>query len=230
MHSSYGAKGVTREQETPEHKKMRHEVTAKAGQVRPVQMYAMAKNCLGCHAVPNEALVNKAGHKDGSANFELSSWVSGDVAHNLFIDPKVNAAAPSLWMAETHRQPAERKRMLYVLGKMADLEVSLRNLAAAKEDGAYSQAMANRAKAAAGNLDDIKDYVKELGAVGDAFKPIKLKLQTRKAAGCAAGSGRQGLPRTANGVVEKNHDGANLKDLDDLIPKMGNGPRYVPPK
>ena len=67
-----------------------------------------------------------------------------------------------------------RKRMLYVLGKIADLEVSLRNLAAAKEDGAYSQAMANRAKAAAGNLDDIKEIIKELDAVSTAFKQIKL--------------------------------------------------------
>lgn len=173
-HGSYGAKGVTREQEPPEHKKMRHEVVEKAGQIRPANMYALAKNCLGCHASPYESLLNKAGHKGGTGtDFELSSWVAGDVAHNLFLNPKVNALAPSLWMAETHRTAPERKRMLYVLGKMADLEVSLRNLAAAKEDGEYSAAMASRAKAAAGNLDELKEVVKELDAVATAFKPLK---------------------------------------------------------
>ena len=226
-HSSYGAKGLTREQETPEHKMMRHEVIDKAGQVRPARVYAMAKNCFGCHAVPNEALVNKAGHKDGSANFELSSWVSGDIAHNLFIDQKVNAQAPSLWMAETGRKPAERKRMLYVLGKMADLEVSLRNLAAAKEDGAYSQAMANRAKAAAGNLDDIKEIVPELVPVADAFKKIKLKLKPEQKDALLEVADKVAA---AAGAVEKTHDGTKLKDLDDVLPKMGNGPRYDPTK
>ena len=31
VHSSYGAEGLTREEETPEHKKMRHEAAEKAG-------------------------------------------------------------------------------------------------------------------------------------------------------------------------------------------------------
>ena len=227
QHGSYGANGLTREQETPEHKKMRHDAVEKAGLVRPARVYAMAKTCLGCHAVPNEQLVNHAGHKDGSANFELSSWLAGDVAHNLFMDPKENAPAPSLWTAETGRKPEERKRMLYVLGKMADLEVSLRNLAAAKEDGVYSQAMANRARLAAGCLDDIKEIVPELTPVADAFKKIKLKLKPHhkdallKAADAVA---------AAAAAVEKNHDGTKLKDLDDVLPRKGNGPRYAPPK
>ena len=184
----------------------------------------MAKTCLGCHAVPNEQLVNKAGHKDGSANFELASWVSGDVAHNLFMDPKRDAPAPSLWMAETGRKPAERKRMQYILGKMADLEVSLRYLAAAKEDGTYSQAMANRARSAAGNLDDVKEIVPELTPVADAFKKIKLKLKPENKDALLELADKVAA---AASVVENKYDGTNLKDLDDLIPKMGNGRHYA---
>ena len=130
-------------------------------------------------------------------------------------------------MAETGRKPPERKRILYVLGKMADLDVSLRNLAAAKEDGAYSQAMANRAKAAAGNLDDIKEIVKELDAVATAFKQIKLKLKPEHKEMLLAVADKVAV---AAAKVEKNHDGTKLKDLDDVIPKMGNGPRYDPTK
>ena len=101
LHGSYGAKGVTREMETPEHKKTRHEAEDAAGMVRPAQMYALAKNCFGCHTVPNESLQTKTDHPKGTASFELVSLVSGDVAHNLFLDPKKNAEAPTLWMAET---------------------------------------------------------------------------------------------------------------------------------
>ena len=138
-HSSYDGKEAVRPRETPEtpeHKLMRHETVDKAGMVRPAHMYALAKNCLGCHTVPNEDLQTKTDHPKGSASFELSSWVAGDVAHNLLLDPKKNAEAPSLWMDETERTPAERKRLLYVFGQMADLEVSLRNLAAASAAGA----------------------------------------------------------------------------------------------
>ena len=160
-------------------------------------------------------------------NFELASWVAGDVAHNLFLDPKKNADAPSLWMDETGRKPAERKRLLYVLGQMADLEVSLRNLAAAAEDGAYSHALADRVKKAAGNLDDIKDLVPELKPVLDEYKKIKLKLKP---------ANKDVLLPVADKVaaaaldVEKNQDGSKLDALDDVIPKMGNGPRFDPTK
>jgi hypothetical protein len=226
-HGSYGAKGVTREMEPPEHKSMRRENVDKIGMVRPARAYALAKNCFGCHSVPNEQLVTKTDHPSGTADFELSSYASGDVAHNLFIDPKKNALAPSLWMAEMGRTLPERKRMLYVLGQMADMEVSLRNLAGAKEDGKYSQAMAGRVKKAAGNLDDIKELVPELKPVADEFKKIKLKLKP---------DNKDVLLQVADKVaaaaqdVEKNHNGSKLKDLDDVIPKMGNGPRYDPSK
>jgi hypothetical protein len=227
LHGSYGVNGLTREEETPDHKKMRHKLVKERGMLRPAQVYAMAKACLGCHTVPNEQLINVAGHKNGSANFELSSWVAGDVAHNLFLDPTKNAQAPSLWMAETGRTPTERKRMLYLLGQLADLEVSLRNLAVARKEGAFSQAMANRIKLAAGNLDDIKEIVPELVTLADAYKKIKLKLKPQH---------HEALLKVADKVagvadtVETKHDGTKLKELDDVIPKAGNGVRYVPPK
>ena len=69
-HSSYDGKEAVRPRETPEtpeHKLMRHETVDKAGMVRPAHMYALAKNCLGCHTVPNEDLQTKTDHPKGSA-------------------------------------------------------------------------------------------------------------------------------------------------------------------
>ncbi len=226
-HSSYGAKGVTREMETPEHKKMRFETDDKEGMVRPAHMYELAKNCLGCHTAPDEKLQTMTDHPKGSPEFELSSWVAGDVAHNLFLDPKKNAEAPTLWMADTGLTVKDRKRLLYVFGQMADLNVSLRNLAGAADEDAYSTAMADRAKKAGGNLDDIKDLVPELKPVAAAFKTIKLKLKP---------ANKELLLSVAEKVdaaaaeVAKNQDGSKLGDLDSVIPQMGNGPRFDPTK
>ena len=197
--------------------------------VRPGRMYSLAKNCLGCHTVPNEALQTNTEHPKGSAMFELSSYSTGDVAHNLFLDPKKNAEAPSLWMDETKRMPAERKRMLYVLGQMADLEVSLRYLAAASAAGAYSQAMAKRAKDADAALDTIKDLVPEVKPVVDEFGKLKLKLNPAHKADLLAAAD---TVAAAAAEVEKNHDGSKLGDLDgaNLWAPMGNGARFDPTK
>ena len=110
---------------------------------------------------------------------------------------------------------------------MADLEVSLRNLANATDDDAYSQAMASRAKAAGGDLDDISDLVPELKPVMAAFKKIKLKLKPAHKDDILAVADKVDA---AAAEVAKNHDGSKLKDLDDVISKMGNGPRYDPTK
>ena len=171
--------------------------------------------------------MDKAGHHAGSGDFELASWVSGDVAHNFFINPKENADAPSLWKDETKRTAAQRKRLLYVLGKMADLEVSLRNLADAKTDGSYSQAMANRARLAGTSLDDLSGFVPELKPVVDAFKPVRINL---KPANKAALLKVADTVAAAAEAVEKNHDGSKLGDIDAAIPKTGKNKRYDPGK
>ena len=61
-HSDYGGKGVTKENETPEHKKERYAKSIAAGLIRPSKLYEVANNCYGCHTVPNEKLVNVGGH------------------------------------------------------------------------------------------------------------------------------------------------------------------------
>ena len=73
IHNDYGGKDFKKDQETVEHKKKRKADSLKAGMIVPSDLYGLANNCYGCHLVPNEKLVNKGGHKAGSA-FELVSW------------------------------------------------------------------------------------------------------------------------------------------------------------
>ena len=83
--------------------------------IRPRSLYQLAKNCYGCHVVPQEDLVNKGGHRAGS-DFELVSWSQGEVLHNTWYSKGKDNVAAS----------AERKRMLYLVGLGVELETALR--------------------------------------------------------------------------------------------------------
>ena len=127
--------------------------------------------------------------------FELSSLVAGDVAHNLFLDPKKNADAPSLWMDET--EPQRRRSASACCTSWArwrTWKCRCGTWRPPAQDGDYSQAMADRAKDADGNLDDIEDSCRKLKPVVDGFKTIKLKLKPANK-DIPAGRGRHGRGR-----------------------------------
>ena len=115
-------------------------------------VYEIAKNCLSCHTVPNEKLVN-SGHP--TSRFEMVEWSQGSVRHNFQLDPSVNAEAPSLWLASgAGRTPENRQKLMYVIGQLADLEVSLRNRATASA-GDFGDAAGGRIFAAKRRLSRI---------------------------------------------------------------------------
>ena len=143
VHNDYGA-DKTKETETAEHREMRLNACVSSGMLRPTNVYLVAQNCYSCHSVPNEKLVNVGGHKAGSA-FELVSWSQGEVRHNYFYSSDQSNRAAS----------AERKRILFVVGAITDLEFALRGMSKITEKGAYRTAMQRRKVRATNRLDDI---------------------------------------------------------------------------
>ena len=134
--------------ETAEEKAARKDAAADAGQIRPEQINLIAANCLKCHTVPNEELVNVGGHTAGS-EFELVSWSQGEVRHNLFWNNgETNAEASP-----------ERKRVLFVVGHATDLEFSLRAMGKSSEAGKYREAMADRVRQAIAKLTSINEKI-----------------------------------------------------------------------
>src|SRR5262249_10840080 len=157
----------------------RFELCDKAGMIRPDRTYLVARNCYHCHLMTGqEAVVNKGGHHAGSAEFELVSWLHGEVDHNLFLDPKKNPRAPSLWMDRYKRTPKERDRVLYVVGKLAGLEVALRNVADSQVEGTFSHAMGGHARDYRDDLSDIRDATSlpEIGRVIEEFNKFRRKI------------------------------------------------------
>ena len=142
--------------ETAGHRAQRIADSTAAGMRRPSQIYEVAANCFGCHTVPNEDLVNRAGHSTGS-DFELVAW-SGRIRHNFLesyktADGRTNAERPRAW-----------KRLMYVVGRALDVEYALRGVAAATRDDLYAAAMSDRTGAAIDELFAINDHV-EIPAV-----------------------------------------------------------------
>ena len=206
IHNDFGGEGVTKEQETAEHRKMRIQKSVEHGMRHPSNLYAIAQNCYNCHTVPNEKLVNTGGHQAGSEGFELVAWSQGMVRHNF---------ARTNQQSNAENSP-ERLRKMYVVGAMVDLEYSLRALSKATQRAQYAVSMAQRVDAARKRLKKIQGkidnaHVKQ--AVEAGFKPA-LKLNNEKALSAAADTTGE-----AARAFAKNADGSTLEALDPMLPE-----------
>lgn len=172
LHNDYGGPTATKASESPEHKHQRIVASMEAGMRNPRNIYSIARSCLQCHTVPDEKLVNHAGHIAGSAEFELVSWSQGSLRHRFMsTDGKVNSASPQ-----------ERLRVMFVAGKIADLEFSTRAVAQATRKATFGTTSAQRAAALATQLYDIQQKINDpnLDQVLRAF--AKAELKTNNAA------------------------------------------------
>jgi hypothetical protein len=203
VHSGFS--GKKENAETKAEEEARWKLADSKGMIRTRSLYQLAKNCYGCHVVPQEDLVNKGGHRAGSA-FELVSWSQGEVLHNTWYSKgKDNVPAN-----------AARKRMLYLVGLGVELETGIRGVAKATARKLYAFEMARRvdrarkqlaaaAKAAPG-VPEIGEMVKFAYAAG-------LKLSNERPLTSAA----DGVSKLLVTVSEK-YDGSTMAGLDSLIP------------
>lgn len=204
IHSDFGGKDVTAENEDPAHKTKRWADSVAAGLIRPSDAYAVAQNCYSCHTVPNEKLVNVGGHPAGS-KFELVRWSQGEVRHNVhYTNGKENVEAP-----------IERRRMLYLVGKMLDLEFAFRGLADATAKADYAVSMAKRANRATKQLAALNQElnnktISDIVAIGEA---TKLKLNARDTYMAAAAK----VAKLAKSFSDDT-DPASLASIDAKLP------------
>ena len=209
LHNNYGldAEGAkaTAATETDQHRSERLAQTARLGMIRPDQIYQLAQNCYQCHTVPNEQVVDRGGHSPGS-DFELVSWLQGEVRHNFqqSADQKNREAA-------RHYDAAQRRRLLYVTGQLLDLEYALRGRAKATGEGPYAQSMEARAEQARTRLQAIQQAAAGLAPL---LQPAL--------AGTADQVQQVALELTAQ------HDGSQLAGLDGIIERTAKGTPYSP--
>jgi hypothetical protein len=203
LHSGFS--GKTEKTETAAEEEARWKLADSKGMIRPRSLYQLAKNCFGCHVVPQEDLVNKGGHKAGSA-FELVSWSQGEVRHNTWYSKgKDNVAAD-----------AARKRMLYLVGLGVELETGLRAVGKATVRRAYAFEMAKRVDRARKQLAaaaKAAPNVPEIAKMVEFGHSAGLKLNNERFLTTAA----DGVSKLLASIAEK-YDGSTMAGLDSLIP------------
>jgi Cytochrome c554 and c-prime len=203
VHSGFS--GKKKNTETKAEEEARWKLADSKGMIRPHAIYQLAKNCYGCHVVPQEELVNKGGHRAGSA-FELVSWSQGEVLHNTwYSDGKKNVPAS-----------AARKRMLYLIGLGVELETALRAVAKATERKVYAFEMATRADRARKQLAAAAKAVPdapEIARMVEFANSAGLKLDNERALTAAA----DGVYKLLASINET-YDGSTMAALDSMIP------------
>ena len=173
--------------------------------IRPSSIYRLAKNCYSCHVVPREDLVNKGGHRAGSA-FELVSWSQGEVRHNTWHSKGKDNVPAS----------AARKRMLYLVGLGVELETALRAVGKATVRKPYAFEMAKRADRARKQLAAVAKAapnVPEITKMIEFGHSARLKLNNERLLTAAA----DGVSKLLVSITEK-YDGSTMAGLDSLIP------------
>ena len=229
LHSKFGNAEKDRLKETRQHRAARIAESAKLGMNRSADVYALAKNCLSCHSVPNEKLVN-AGHPT-TKRFEMVEWSQGEVRHNFQLDQKVNAQSPSLWLDDHWNGPGRtaenRKKLMVVVGQLVDLEISLRNRAKATE-GDFGTAAGRRITSTARSLGKMQhlESVKQVMAILRSASISRSALKTY-------GTGDAKLFGTAADKVAEvaqalatNSDGSDLGEIK--VPDDAKGDVFMP--
>ncbi|GAB4547986.1 MAG: multiheme c-type cytochrome [Phycisphaerales bacterium] len=203
IHSTYAA-GADRDTETEAQRLQRIEAAVDNGMLSPMDLYAVAENCYQCHTAPNEELVNKGGHPAGS-NFDLVAWSQGEVRHNFNRTDNTNNA----------KADQNTLRVMFVLGKMLDLEYGLRGLAGATENALFAKAMAQRSDRALKQLAQINEVVAipQIATMIGAVDRSDLKLNNADTLNAAADAVKAAARDFAN-----SNDGSGLGDLDKFVP------------
>lgn len=204
LHNDYGGSGVTKAQETAQHRDQRRQQSIAAGMRNPANLYLIASSCLACHTVPEEKLVNVGGHTAGSTGFTFVAWSQGKVKHNFLSHGGRNTTSS-----------AARLRVMHVVGLVADLEFSTRATGEATSKGKYGLTVASRAVAAALKLQEIQATLQHplLADVLNGFSGAELRTNNSEALNAVADRIRQAGIQLAEQL-----DGKQLAFLDPQLP------------
>lgn len=196
----------SKEDKTEEEKMTLWAESEAAGMIRPGNVYAFAKNCLNCHIVAQEELVNVGGHKAGS-DFNLVTWSQGEVRHNTFTTPENNAASP------------ERQQLMAVLGLAAELEAGMTALKSVETpDGEYATALLTRLNRAKSEVAEMAGKVSssDVQALHTAVAELTFN------APMDATTADQAIAAVSSAAQAINKSDADLSGLEALIANFGD--------
>ena len=148
--------------EKPEDRAARIAEAAAKGMVRTDDLMGLASNCLGCHIVDDPELIEVGGHPSQSPGFEFMSWTQGEIRHN-FLRGSVNAPSSQ-----------ERRRRMFLVGKLAVLHANVVALAKAEKAGGYAKSTIGRIESAVDKVLDLADLYEDRGLDERLFEILAL--------------------------------------------------------
>ncbi len=208
VHNDYGGEDIDHASESPEHRIERRSKAREAGMVPPEALYQLAAGCFRCHIVSNEELVNTGRHGTGNTDFDLASRLSGEIRHN-FLDSYLNGDG-----TENVLRPVEHQRLLFVLGRVVDVEYTLRILAIATADGVFFKAAKRRLRGAESILTDIVAEA-EIPQIEEVLTVVE-GLDPAPGQGAALLAAADRVGEVARAFLTA-HDGSRLQLLDELM-------------
>jgi hypothetical protein len=205
IHNQYLSPTGTKESEQDSERLRRLAASSEKGMHNTRNLYQIASNCLSCHTIPNETLVNIGGHKATSDQFEFVSWSQGSIRHNFLQTGGTQNAIT----------PIEQLRVMYVVGLIADLEYSTRATAQATTKSTFGVTLASRAGAVALKLYEIQQQIQDpnLQTVLKAFAQAELKLNRQAELTAIANQ-----IRLAGEAFAAEADGSKYAALDAWLP------------
>jgi hypothetical protein len=211
QHNQFLSSTGTKEAETAPQRFARLANSTKQGMYNTRNLYQIASNCLNCHTIPHENLVNLGGHSATSEEFEFVRWSQGSIRHNFLRTQRQSPLA-----IENGVTPVDQLRVMYVVGLIADLEYSTRATAQATQKSTYGITAANRAARVAVKLFEVQQKIhnEHLQSALDAFAKAELKLNRQAELSDVANQ-----IRLAGEAFATNADGKELSALDQLLPK-----------
>jgi len=196
-------------------KELINKTTTSLGMIRSTDTYDLIENCYQCHTVPEPKLINTTKHKAGSS-FEILRYLTGDVLHHY---AGVNEKG-----AENKPLSIEKKRELYVAGKLLFLENSLKALSKGEVDSKYYDKMLLRTRRGVEDVielnDDLGGAIAEIASISAKVKPFegKTNIKTLK---------KDQLPgliadteKANRSFIANNATAASLSKLDATIEKV----------
>lgn len=191
-------------EETPEEIAARWSESEAGGMLRPKAIVDIARNCVSCHVVTGEELVEVGGHSAGS-EFELVSWSQGIIRHNVWY---TNGA-------ENKVASPERQRVLFVVGTLCELEVIIECVANSTAGSTYRTKQSQRAESLVKRLEEIVALTPK--------KPLVEALEALRGLDFSAPdpdkfTAASNAIKTATEGFAENHDGSGLEGIDPLLP------------
>jgi hypothetical protein len=202
VHNKFSGGAKSKADETPAATEARLGAARAAGMLTPsMDLYGVAANCFDCHTAPVERLVNDSPHNSGSPKFDLVERM-GKIRHNF------------LGGGANREMTRERKRVVFVVGRMLAYEYAIRGMAYATVDGTYAKSKSKAVKRAFDQLQEIAGAVRipAVDAALAAGQKAKLTVNNNADLLAAAEQIRAAGQRFASG-----NNGATLAAIDAVI-------------